>query len=52
MPRKTDFTPSSVLSFLAAAVVTFDVSPKILAQTATVARWTSIKTKLGGFVEL
>ena len=27
MPRKTDFTPSRVLSFFAAAVVTF-VSPK------------------------
>jgi hypothetical protein len=28
MPRKKDFTPSRVSSVLAAAVATFDVSPK------------------------
>ena len=50
IPRKTDFTPSRMFSVL--AVVTTNVSPKIVAQTTTVAGQTSIKSKMGGFVQI
>jgi len=52
MLRKTDFAPSTVLSVGAVAVVTFDVSPKISANPRHGGGPCSIKSKLGGFVEV
>ncbi len=52
IPRKTAFTPSRVLSFFAAAVVTF-VSPKDSVQSAvTRAGLDLFKSKFEGFVEV